>query len=813
MSIILVAASMLTVSPLNVRKTQNEAANQQLRADIVARGVIQNLVGVPVPRKKGRYEVTAGGRRLTQIHAAIAAGELPADFMVPLLPFTDRDDAEEASLAENFQREPMNPADECVAFRHIIEREGKNPADVAKRFGLTERFVLGRLRLAGLAEVVFDALRDGELTLDLAMAYAATSDTIQQAAVFERNKHNSYGVNEHTIRRLVTEAGYAGSHPRALLVGRDAYVEAGGRVDGDLFSDAANETWLDRGLLDSLYDAKVRAILDAATTQNGYGSARWAEDEHAIWNVKRGLVAIKGAVAEPCPEELERKADIERALADLEAASASDEGLNADQHQRADALREELDLIERPEARYSDEQKRDAIVVVYQGRDGQVYAHPELYRDPAAASVEHAPVTDVGEAAGHDPEGETRTTADRIVAEQPSVVAPPAPAPEKGLTDRHARELAQQKAELVAIHVANDPHFALDLAVFVMADRACGNPGALPSELRADEPSFLPDFTSGTQAAVEWGKLEDGLDRSWKRQGDPAARFDAFRALPDEERAAWLGWCVARTIAPVKHGEDGSAFTDHLGSRLGIDVAAWWRPTGLNYFDRVSKPTILRAFRAVGGSELSVRYSASKKTDLSVAAERLFRGDTIVEAETKANALAWLPREMAFDASEAIADTSDVEGVDAALESSEQPGQADGPVAPANQPIAVTNPRIAQYRMLKGGAEGALLLYRSGNFFELYSEDAIVAAAVLEVALTSASFGDEAVPSCGIPVHSATSHIDALLRAGHKVAVAEQTESNDAAHAARGPDAIAERVIVRIVTASDGVASDLAQAA
>ncbi|MFX8504522.1 hypothetical protein ABTL94_19850, partial [Acinetobacter baumannii] len=78
---------------------------------------------------------------------------------------------------ENFFKLAMNPADACRAFQDIIETEKKTPADIAKRFGLTERFVLGRLRLAGLAEPVFEALRDGSITLDIAMAYASTSDT------------------------------------------------------------------------------------------------------------------------------------------------------------------------------------------------------------------------------------------------------------------------------------------------------------------------------------------------------------------------------------------------------------------------------------------------------------------------------------------------------------------------------------------------------------------------------------------------------------------------------------------------------------
>lgn len=108
----------MSVSPLNVRTSQNEQANLQLRADIVARGILQNLIEMPMPRKKGRYEITADGRRLVQIHAAIEAKDLDADFLVPLLVIDDRDDAEEASLAENFQRLNMNPSDECIAFGH-----------------------------------------------------------------------------------------------------------------------------------------------------------------------------------------------------------------------------------------------------------------------------------------------------------------------------------------------------------------------------------------------------------------------------------------------------------------------------------------------------------------------------------------------------------------------------------------------------------------------------------------------------------------------------------------------------------------------
>src|SRR3546814_9292651 len=87
-----------------------------------------------------------------------------------LLVLGNAKDAIETSLEENFFNLTMNPADTCRAFQDIIESEKKTPEDVAKRFGLTERFVRSRLRLADLADPIFEALRNGEITLNVAVA-------------------------------------------------------------------------------------------------------------------------------------------------------------------------------------------------------------------------------------------------------------------------------------------------------------------------------------------------------------------------------------------------------------------------------------------------------------------------------------------------------------------------------------------------------------------------------------------------------------------------------------------------------------------
>lgn len=108
---------------------------------------------------------------------------------------------------------------------------------------------------------------------------------------------------------------------------------------------------------------------------------------------------------------------------------------------------------------------------------------------------------------------------------------------------------------------------------------------------------------------------------------------------------------------------------------------------------------------------------------------------------------------------------------------------------------------MAQYRRLKEDAGDALLFYRMGDFFELFFDDAKVASACLDIALTKrGEDSGEPIPMCGVPVHSAESYLARLIKAGHRVAIAEQTESPADARKARGSKALVERAIIRLVT-------------
>jgi len=122
----------------------------------------------------------------------------------------------------------------------------------------------------------------------------------------------------------------------------------------------------------------------------------------------------------------------------------------------------------------------------------------------------------------------------------------------------------------------------------------------------------------------------------------------------------------------------------------------------------------------------------------------------------------------------------------------------------AEQPTmhGTTSPMMAQYLALKAEAGDCLLFYRMGDFFELFFDDARHAAQVLDIALTSrGEHGGAPIPMCGVPVHSAEGYLARLIKAGCRVAIAEQVETPEQAKKRGGSKALVARDIVRFVTA------------
>ena len=623
----------LVPSPRNVRRRSDEQADLELKADIETRGLLQNLVVTAAKKPRGCFAVEAGERRRRALRALADEGRLEPAHEVCCLVIEDAAASREASLAENFQRLSMNPADECLAFSALIE-QGADAEAIARRFGLTVRFVEGRLRLAGLAPVVFDALGAGEISLDVAKAYAATPDRERQAWVFEQVGRSYQASHPDSIRRMMTQATVSAGDRRARFVGEEAYVAAGGRIERDLFSGEASARWLDIALLERLAGEKMEAVAAQTAAETGLAFVRPTLDSWIGGSQTAGLRRLHAESLPLTDEESARVDDLEGEIEELALVLQDEETEEAARDEAEAKVRELSDAIDaivnKPPV-IDETLKAAAGTFLVLDEQGRPRLDSSFYVEAPAAED------------GRSDDGGTGADDGR----------PLKPHRAAGLSQRLVDELSIQRRDILAVHVAADPGLALDLAIFLMIDREAGYSSEKSgSSLIASAPSNpVLDFkTPDAAATIARAEAAEALDRSWTEGQTRAHRFEAFRALSDEARAAWLGHAVARTLEASLNlpGERFCGFHDHLGDLLGIDVARWWRPTGTNYFDRVPKSVTLAALAEIGGPALAERYARAKKAELVQSCERIFSGDFIAEVEVKEAALAWVPEAMRF---------------------------------------------------------------------------------------------------------------------------------------------------------------------
>ena len=127
------------------------------------------------------------------------------------------------------------------------------------------------------------------------------------------------------------------------------------------------------------------------------------------------------------------------------------------------------------------------------------------------------------------------------------------------------------------------------------------------------------------------------------------------------------------------------------------------------------------------------------------------------------------------------------------------PADLDGEPSAAPD-LSGASPVMAQFFDAKARQPDALVFFRMGDFYELFFDDAVKAAAALGITLTQrGKHAGQDIPMAGVPVHAAEAYLAKLIRAGFKVAVCEQME-NPAEARKRGSKAVVRRDLVRVVT-------------
>ena len=639
--------SKLYLSDANVRKTRNEKEDAQLSADIEARGLLQNLL-VTKSKKRGKYAVIAGGRRLRAIEMIVERGawDKTAEIECKLLDGSE-DDAGEASLAENFQRVGMSPAEECRAFQHFIT-EGNDTAAVAQRFGLTQRFVDGRLRLANLAEPIFEALASGDITLEIAKAYAATDQHEVQLRVYEQMRH-AWNPSTDAIRRMIADGSMRGNDPIALLVGEERYVAAGGKIERDLFSDKADDRWVDVEIAHELAAAKLEAEAERVSVETGVAwvtpvasTNSWqARNEANVFAVRLPPV--------PLSEEARNRIDEIDARMDDITATFEDEGAQENGDIDVEALETEYETLEtertdleNPVRSLPEEWRPEVGQYLVLTTRGEMVLESDYYSEKRLSfeQDDDGNITATSEEAPTGGNGNSNKP-----PAKPEAVAPGGAKP---ISAKLFDELAVQRRNILSASLLCDPGLALDFAIFSLSDdRSYESKGTSLSGGKPNDPASGDISQSSAEGIL--AQAEEVLDKSWREHKDMIDRFLAFRDLDDDAKASWLSYLVAISLE-AKKGYSSEYHPLHalLGTMLDIDVAAMWRPNAENFFDRIPKGACLAALTEIGGAELAARYAASKKQDLSKTCEKIFSGDTIMEEDVKERALSWIPEAMKF---------------------------------------------------------------------------------------------------------------------------------------------------------------------
>src|SRR5208282_6278504 len=172
----------------NVRKTaEDQAAIEELAADIAARGLLQSLSVRPIldpeGQETGSYGIQAGSRRFRALKLLVKQKKLAKNAPVPCILKTDGY-AEADSLAENTQRQALTPLDEFRAFKAMADK-GHGEATIAAAFRVSTLVVRQRLRLANASPVILKAYEDDEISLEQLIAYCVTDNHARQEQVFE----------------------------------------------------------------------------------------------------------------------------------------------------------------------------------------------------------------------------------------------------------------------------------------------------------------------------------------------------------------------------------------------------------------------------------------------------------------------------------------------------------------------------------------------------------------------------------------------------------------------------------------------------
>ncbi len=612
----MIALDRLKPSPHNARKTPHtEAAIEALAASIHHKGLLQNLVVQPERDAEGAetgdYLVTAGeGRRLALL-LCVKRGQISADEPVRCVVDTTGDPLE-VSLDENVTRSPMNAADQFEAFRRLADEQGLGAEEIGARFGVSAHLVRQRMRLGAVSPLLMEQYREGEMTLEQLMAFAISDDHVRQEHVYQVVQEG-WNRQPAQIRRLMMESHVQPDDPRALFAS-DAYLEAGGTVMRDLFSEEDGGYLADVELLDRLVVERLNALA-AEVQAEGW---KWVE-ARLEFPYDHGMRRFYPRQVELSAHDQDRLDALRTELDALEERYDAGEELTEDDDIQYDRLEAEIEqLLDRQRA-YDPELIACGGAFVSLGRDGEARIERGFIR-PEDETERKATPDNGSEPAGFGVSGEVTGG---VSAGQESAL--------KALPDALVRDLTAHRTLALRLELGKRPDVALVAATHAIAAQIFfHDAGASCLELQANETPLRQDAPGVDESPS--GQELAARHEAWAARlpEDTGALWAFVAGLDDTERMDLFAHCVSLSVFAVKQKWErkagAQANADHVAEALSLDMTAHWQPTADAYFSRVAKALILDAVREAESDQEASRIAGMKKQAMAEEAQRLLTG-------------------------------------------------------------------------------------------------------------------------------------------------------------------------------------------
>lgn len=227
----LVPVERLEPNPDQPRRHFSEEALRELSESIREKGVIQPIIVRNSPRQSEMYEIVAGERRWR-------ASQLAQLHEVPII-VRDLDDTEvlEVAIIENIQRAGLNPVEEAMGYRQLMDRFGHTQERLAEALSKSRSHIANLMRLLSLPEEVQDHLREGRLSAGHARALITTENAAELA-----RQVIAKGLSVRDTEKLAKAPAKAAAKPRASRGKKDADTKA---LEQDLSANLSMKVLID----------------------------------------------------------------------------------------------------------------------------------------------------------------------------------------------------------------------------------------------------------------------------------------------------------------------------------------------------------------------------------------------------------------------------------------------------------------------------------------------------------------------------------------------------------------------------------------